>query len=67
MLNLKVCALINSLPAPLDCHSAVWREAIQLRGSDHRPVAMVHLLRLRLSTVGTGMIYYTAELHILFL
>lgn len=57
MLDVNVCSVINSasLPAPLDRHSAVWWEAVQLRGSVHRPVAMVHFLRLWLSTMGTGM------------
>lgn len=57
MLNLKIGFLINSasLPAPLDHHSAVWREAVQLCRTDHRPVAMVYFLRLWLSAVGTGM------------
>lgn len=59
MFNLKISFLINSasLPAPLDRHSAVWREAVQLCRSDHRPVAMVHFLRLWISTMGTGMMW----------
>lgn len=59
MFNLKICFLINSasLSAPLDRHSAVWREAVQLCRSDHRPVAMVHFLRLWISTMGTGMMW----------
>lgn len=37
-----------------DCDSAVWRETFQLCGPQHRPVALVCVLGLWMSTVGPG-------------
>lgn len=52
-----ICSPINfpvCVSVPLDRHSAVWREAFQLRGAYHWSVAVVHILGLWFSTVGAG-------------